>query len=107
MHATPSLHAALGDRPLRMADVFALRGRVYREPKGGNRRTLRFERAGRGYFLKLHWGVGWREILKNLTSLRAPVLGAGNEWRAIHRLEQLGVSTLYRRMRELGVETPE
>lgn len=51
------------------------------------RRTLRIEVAGQGYlFVKIHRGVGWKEILKNLLSLRLPVLGAGNEWRAIARL---------------------
>jgi len=77
-----------------LAEVFAIEGEVYREPEGANRRTLRFERGGKGYFLKLHWGVGWGEILKNLASLRLPVLGAFNEWRAIKRLEQLGVETM-------------
>ena len=75
-------------------DAFRVRGKIYREPAGANRRTLRFELAGEGYFLKLHWGVGWKEILKNLLSLRLPVLGAANEWRAIHRLHELGVETM-------------
>ena len=75
-------------------DAFEVRGKIYREPTGANRRTLRFELAGEGYFLKLHWGVGWKEILKNLLSLRLPVLGASNEWRAIHRLHELGVETM-------------
>jgi len=72
--------------------VEALQGRVYRELEA--RRTLRTEVAGRGYFVKIHRGVGWGEIAKNLLTLRAPVLGAGNEYRAIRRLEQLGVDTM-------------
>ncbi|WP_456448957.1 lipopolysaccharide core heptose(I) kinase RfaP [Thiolapillus sp.] len=75
-------------------DAMEVKGRVYRNPPGANRRTLRFERDGQGYFLKLHWGVGWGEIFKNLFSLRLPVIGAGNEWRAIQRLESLGVETM-------------
>ncbi len=59
-----------------------------------NRRTFRIERGGRRFFLKCHRGVGWREIFKNLFSLRLPVLGAGNEWWAIHRLHELGVETM-------------
>ena len=59
-----------------------------------NRRTFRIERDGHGFFIKYHHGVGWREIFKNLFSLKLPVLGAGNEWRAIHRLQQLGVETM-------------
>lgn len=60
--------------------VEALKGEVFRELEA--RRTLRTEVDGRGYFVKIHRGVGWAEILKNLISLRLPVLGAGNEWRA-------------------------
>ena len=48
-------------------EAFNIQGEVYREPRGANRRTLRFELNGQGYFLKLHWGVGWREILKNFS----------------------------------------
>ncbi len=72
--------------------VEALQGEVFRELEA--RRTLRTEVAGRGYFVKIHRGVGWAEIFKNLCSLRLPVLGAGNEWQAIKRLEQLGVDTM-------------
>ncbi len=72
--------------------VEALQGEVFRELEG--RRTLRTELGGRAYFVKIHRGVGWREIVKNLLSLRLRVLGARTEWRAIGRLEQLGVATM-------------
>jgi len=72
--------------------VDRLEGPVFRELDG--RRTFRTEVAGCGYFVKIHHGVGWGEIVKNLVSLRLPVLGAGNEWRAIRRLEELGVDTM-------------
>lgn len=72
--------------------VEALQGRVLRELEG--RRTLRFEIDGRGYFAKIHRGVGWREIFKNLICLRLPVLGARNECLAIKHLERLGVDTM-------------
>ncbi len=65
---------------------------VYRDREG--RKTLRFARGGRSYFLKLHTGVGWREILKNLARLRLPVLGADNEYRAIGALRAIGVDTM-------------
>lgn len=58
-----------------------------------NRRTLRFEVNGNGFFLKFHKGVGWHEIFKNLIMLKTPVLGAGNEYKAICHLEELGLST--------------
>jgi len=73
--------------------VEALTGEVFRELEA--RRTLRSEVAGRGYFVKIHRGVGWAEILKNLLSLRLPVLGAGNEWLALQRLTGLGVDTMH------------
>ncbi|MBK7355684.1 lipopolysaccharide core heptose(I) kinase RfaP [Propionivibrio sp.] len=75
------------------AAVEALEGELYRELAA--RRTLRFEVAGRGYFVKIHRGVGWAEILKNLLILRLPVLGALNEWLAIKRLGELGVDTMH------------
>ena len=51
-------------------------GEVYRAREG--RRTLRFEAAGRSYFLKYHGGIGWREIIKNLTQAKAPASPAAN-----------------------------
>ena len=44
---------------------------------------------GSHYFAKIHHGVGWREILKNLLHLKLPVLGAENEWRALNLLPRL------------------
>ncbi len=70
----------------------ALQGEVLRALEG--RRTLRTEIAGRGYYVKIHRGVGWLEVFKNLLSGRLPVLGAGNEWRALERLTALGVDTM-------------
>jgi len=72
-------------------ELFALEGRVYRKKR--NRKTLRFALYGRQYFAKLHHGVGWKEVIKNLLRLRLPVTGAQNESQAIQRLEQLGVKT--------------
>ena len=70
----------------------SLTGKVYRELEG--RRTLRFEVDGKGFFLKLHRGVGWKEIVKNLLQGRKPILGARNEKEAVERLSQVGVSTM-------------
>jgi heptose I phosphotransferase len=67
-------------------------GTVFRDKEG--RRTLRFEQDGRGYFLKLHQGVGWGEIFKNLLQLRLPVIGASNEYLAIRALEKIPIATL-------------
>lgn len=72
--------------------LMRLDGECFRKLK--NRRTLRFELDGRRYFIKAHYGVGWHEILKNMLQLRVPVLSARNEWRAIQRLQALGVETM-------------
>ena len=72
--------------------VEALQGEVYRELEG--RRTLRTEVDGAGYFVKIHRGIGWGEVFKNLFSAKLPVLGAGQEWRAIQRLHEVGVPTM-------------
>lgn len=65
---------------------------VYRAKEG--RKTLRFVRHGRSYFLKLHSGIGWGEIFKNLLQARLPVLGAVNEYRAVAALQAIGVDTM-------------
>ncbi len=70
----------------------SLEGEVFRQIEG--RRTLRFVMGGRGYFIKTHSGVGWREIFKELSQGRLPILGAENEYRAIKRLPELGVKTM-------------
>lgn len=77
-------------------DIFdcaeALEGEVYRELEG--RRTLRTEVNGKGYFIKIHRGVGWLEITKNLLNLRLPILGASNEYIAIQRLQAANIDTM-------------
>ena len=74
-------------------EVKHLQGEVFRELE--TRRTLRFELAGGSYFLKWHRGTSLKEIVKNLISLRMPVLGADREWNAIHRLHDVGVDTMH------------
>lgn len=72
--------------------VEQLQGEVYRELEG--RRTLRTEVAGVGYFVKIHRGIGWGEIIKNLLTAKLPVLGAEQELQAIKRLTQAQVPTM-------------
>ena len=81
----------LGKDPF--AEVENLDGKVFRNIK--NRRTLKFSLDGKSFFLKHHRGVGWREIFKNLFSLKLPVIGAGNEFRAIRKLEALQIKTMH------------
>lgn len=85
----PELRNIFGDR---FDEIMAIEGEVYKRMPG--RKTQRFDCSGKSYFIKTHFGVGWKEILKNLVQLRAPVLGAKNEWRAIERLHSLGIDTM-------------
>ncbi|MYD96450.1 MAG: lipopolysaccharide core heptose(I) kinase RfaP [Gammaproteobacteria bacterium] len=64
-------------------------GDVYRHT--ARRKTMRIALGSRAYFAKLHQGVGWREIAKNLLVLKQPVLGACNEFEACLRLRDHGV----------------
>jgi heptose I phosphotransferase len=73
-------------------EVERLPGEVFRHVAA--RKTIRVALNGDHYFAKIHYGVGWREILKNLLHLKFPVLGAGNEWTALNRLHQIGVPTM-------------
>ena len=59
-----------------------------------SRRTLKFTRAGREFFIKTHWGFGWAEIVRKLVSLHLPVISAKTEWRAIQALEAIGIDTM-------------
>ena len=72
--------------------VFTLEGEDYRLVKA--RRTFRFEIDGNGYFAKIHHGIGWKEIFKDLTQFKMPILGAENEYRAIRHLEEINVETM-------------
>ena len=74
------------------AEVEKLEGEVYRELEA--RRTLRTVVDGNGFFVKIHRGIGWGEIVKNLITVKLPVLGAGQEWKAIQRLQEVGVPTM-------------
>ena len=74
------------------AEVDALTGTVFRHV--ARRKTFRFELDGRGYFAKVHDGVGWGEILKNWIVLKRPVIDASNEYCAATALAGADVDTL-------------
>ena len=76
-----------------LSEVQKLQGETFRQLE--TRRTIRFEIAGKSYFLKWHQGTKLKEVIKNLFSLRLPVLGADREWNAIHRLQELDVDTMH------------
>lgn len=72
-------------------DFMALHGEVFRSVK--DRETHKVMLDGESVFIKKHYGVGWSEIVKSLLSLKRPILGARNEWRAIHKLNEIGIAT--------------
>lgn len=79
------------DKPV-LDHVQQLTGHVAREMP--DRQTLRFEIDEQAYYRKLHRGVGWAEIIKNVVRLRLPVLGARNEWNALNKMRALTIPGL-------------
>jgi heptose I phosphotransferase len=73
-------------------EVQGMIGQTVRHKEG--RETRRCELPEGVFYRKVHTGVGWREIIKNLLLGRLPVVDASNEWQAIQRLTQLGIDTL-------------
>lgn len=71
--------------------LMELQGEVYRELD--NRKTQRILLNDHPYFIKQHFGVGWKEIFKNIFQWRLPVVSAKNEWDAIKRLTELHIPT--------------
>lgn len=76
------------DKPL-FDQLMSLDGEVFRNLEG--RKTMRVTIGDKAYFIKQHRGVGYKEIFKNLSQLRMPVISAKNEWRAIKELQALGI----------------
>ena len=73
-------------------EIRKIKGTTYREVK--TRHTLNFQFNGESFYIKIHQGTTLKEILKNLFSLKLPILGARNEFEAINRLHELGVDTM-------------
>lgn len=69
-----------------------LQGEVYRDID--DRKTSRFFVDGDGFFIKQHFGIGWKEIFKNLLQLKLPITGAKNEYEAIKKLKALHIDTM-------------
>jgi len=72
--------------------VMGVEGEVHRAKEG--RRTVSFVHEGQEYFAKVHGGVGWGEVVKNLCYLKSPAVDASNEWEAAAHLERVGVRTV-------------
>jgi len=87
-----SLPTALHKQGLDMFDyVMQMQGKAYRDV--GIRKTIQVMLDGKSYFIKQHFGVGWREIFKNLLSFKRPILSAMTEVSAIQKLVEVGIAT--------------
>ena len=73
-------------------DFMSLQGEVFRETQ--NRNTLKVTFSGTHYFIKQHFGIGWKEIFKELLSFKIPIISALNEKRAIDALTKYGIKTM-------------
>ncbi|MDI1308262.1 MAG: lipopolysaccharide core heptose(I) kinase RfaP [Methylotenera sp.] len=73
------------------AYIMQMQGKAYRDV--GIRKTIQVNIDGRSYFVKQHFGVGWREIFKNLFSFKRPILSAITEVNAIQKLVSIGIAT--------------
>ncbi|WP_372370828.1 lipopolysaccharide core heptose(I) kinase RfaP [Candidatus Uabimicrobium sp. HlEnr_7] len=73
-------------------DILKLCGKTYRQVK--NRHTFSIDRNNKTYFIKIHTGVGWKEIFKNLLRAKIPIIGAKNEWQAIELCKKLDINTM-------------
>ena len=91
IHIHPDFEQLFADERC-VADFLAIEGPIAKQRHG--RRTLRFERGGRGFFIKCHEPVGWGEVLKNLWRGRRPMIGTIHEWRGIRRMHEIGAPTM-------------
>ena len=73
-------------------------GMLVRWKPNEGRKVVYLEHDDKRYIVKTHSGVGWGEIVKNLGSLRLPVLGVENEVRGIRHLKmnQIGTAEIVR-----------
>jgi len=83
---------AWGEEEPSFDDLMALDGEMYRQV--ARRKTFKFTLKNKDYFAKIHKGVGWAEIVKNLLQGRLPILGAVNEYEAINALKGLDIKTM-------------
>ena len=74
-------------------DFWRADGATVKQNSEGSRATVVLTRNGQTFFLKRHFGVGWGEIVKNLLSLKWPVVSARNEYHALRDLPQHGIRT--------------
>lgn len=90
MYLHNDIKTCLAPTPDAFDQLMNLQGERYRHLEG--RSTQRIQLGNKTYFIKQHRGIGWKEIVKNLSQGRLPVLGAKNEWLAIQQCAALGIS---------------
>lgn len=61
-------------------------GKTYRSVK--TRHTVAVNHQGQTFYIKRHWGIGFKESLKELSQGKWPIWGAYNEYRALKLLHQ-------------------
>lgn len=86
----PEVKQHLSSQHLAFDQMMAFRGETFRELE--NRRTQRIILGHKTYFIKQHFGIGWKEIFKNLFQWRLPIYSAKNEWQAIQKLHSLNIA---------------
>lgn len=83
-------------RALPDTDIFEhamqLQGESVRKVEG--RHTFRTTIDSKPYFVKQHAGVGYRELVKELLTLKIPIVSARNEYQAINYLRKHGLATM-------------
>lgn len=87
-----SIFARVWDKKDPFREAFSIAGEDFRKVKA--RRTSRFELEGKGYFIKLHSGIGLREYLKDVFQGKKPVTGAGQEFAALQLLKEKNIPTM-------------
>lgn len=91
VYLAPELEKHFQHQKNLFAYFMQLKGEVFRDV--AVRKTQRIKIGDDTYFIKQHFGVGWKEVIKNISQLRLPVVSAKNEWEAIQRVKKLGVPT--------------
>lgn len=76
---------------LDLEGFLGLETRVVRAHPDGSRCTGWLERSGRRFYLKVHRGVGWREIAKCWLQGKHPVVDARAEATVLERLARLDI----------------
>ena len=66
-----------------------IEGTIFRD--FANRVTKEFKINENSYFIKVHLGLGWREIFKNYAQFKQPSFGAYDEWKALNKLQEIGI----------------